>query len=1048
MLHPGLYEQIVNKELKQALSMLEDDQYDISKENLDAEEASKKLASYITDVTRRALTMLREKTKKDKSLLYQIKVCNKIIRYLSKTLDEETLASLQIQEEGEVLTSLYEKLNTASSIHPTDKPIRPLTSLSETSLFTGSKSEPNMVNELKKEIVSSDKIQMLVSFIKWSGLRIIFDELKQFTDRGGKLHIISTSYMGATDYKAINELSKLQNTTIKLSYNVKVTRLHAKAYIFKRDTNFSTAYIGSSNLSNPALTSGLEWNLKITEKESFDVMKKVDATFDSYWNDEEFILFDPNKQEDHDVLKESLQPYRAEESHFATFDIRPFPYQQEVLDKLQAEREVHQHYKNLIVAATGVGKTVISAFDYKRFLEQNGRPARLLFVAHRKEILKQALETYRHILKDFNFGELLFGGTKVQSIDHLFITIDSLNSKALFEHTSSDFYDYIVVDEFHHAAAASYQRLLDYYSPKVLLGLTATPERMDGKNVINYFDGRIAAEIRLTEAIDRKLLSPFQYFGVTDTVDLSNVKFTRKGYDLKELENVYTHNTKRVQQIIHSVNKYVTDIDTVKGLGFCVSVEHAKYMAQQFSNYGIPSLALDGNTHHEIRDNAKKLLEKGDITFIFVVDLYNEGVDIPQVNTILFLRPTESLTVFLQQLGRGLRLHDDKECLTVLDFIGQAHKEYKFEDKFRALIGRSRHAIKHYVENGFSNLPRGSFIQLEKQAKDYVLRNIKTIKNSKQNILMKLENFKYNTSQKLTLVNFLEFYQLSPFEFYGRNGDRSFYRLLVEAGLYDDFQYEKEKEITKRIPYLLHINSEHLLSFYLRYLEDEEVRNQEEQLMVNMLYYTFYRKSPEKLGFDSIAEGLHEVLKSNEMKKEIQAIFTYNYRHLELVEKSHDLTFASPLRVHSSYSTDQVLSALGYYNEQQRPEFREGVKYLKDKKVDVFFITLNISDKDFSPSTMYDDYAMNEWLFHWQSQSRTSITSETAQRYIHHRERNHQILLFVREYKQENGYAAPFTYLGTADYVRHSGNKPISFVWKLHEKIPAKLIVQVNKHIL
>ncbi|WP_058309079.1 DUF3427 domain-containing protein [Gracilibacillus massiliensis] len=180
-----------------------------------------------------------------------------------------------------------------------------------------------------------------------------------------------------------------------------------------------------------------------------------------------------------------------------------------------------------------------------------------------------------------------------------------------------------------------------------------------------------------------------------------------------------------------------------------------------------------------------------------------------------------------------------------------------------------------------------------------------------------------------------------------------------------------------------------VLSFYLRYLEDGEVRNQEEQAMLNMLYYTIYRKSPEKLEVASIAEGLHEVLRISEMKKEIQAIFTYNYRHLELVEKSHDLSFTTPLRVHSSYSTDQVLAALGYYNEERRPEFREGAIHLKDKNADVFFITLKKSDKDFSPSTMYDDYAMNEWLFHWQSQSRTSVTSETAKRYIHHRERNH-----------------------------------------------------------
>ncbi|ENH97566.1 type III restriction protein res subunit [Gracilibacillus halophilus YIM-C55.5] len=1046
MLHQGLYEQVINKEIQEALSLLDKDQYAIHKESLDVEEASKKLANYITEVTRKALTMLREE-KKNESLVQQIKLCNDIIQHLGQRLDEEALQSLQIREEGEVLTSLYEKINTASSLHQTDEPIRPITPLSETSLFTGSKSEPNMVNELKKEIVSADKIQMLVSFIKWSGLRIIFDELQQFTDRGGELQIISTSYMGATDYKAIDELSKLQNTTIKLSYNVKVTRLHAKAYIFTRDTNFSTAYIGSSNLSNPALTSGLEWNLKITEKESFDVMKKVDVTFDSYWNDDEFVLFDPSKHEDHKMLRESLQTYQVEDNH-TTFELRPFPYQKEVLDKLQAEREVHNRYKNLIVAATGVGKTVISAFDYKQFAKKNGRPSRLLFVAHRKEILQQALETYRHVLKDFNFGELLFSGKNPVSIDHLFVTIDSLNSKALFQHTTKEFYDYIVIDEFHHAAAASYQKLLDYYSPKVLLGLTATPERMDGKSVIEYFDGHTAAEIRLTEAIDRKLLSPFQYFGITDTVDLSKVKFTRKGYDTRELENVYTHNTKRVQQIVRSVYKYVTDIDTVKGLGFCVSVEHARYMADQFNTYRIPAIALDGQSDKETRDHAKYRLQQGEVKFIFVVDLYNEGVDIPEVNTILFLRPTESLTVFLQQLGRGLRLHDDKECLTVLDFIGQAHKDYPFEDKFRALIGRSRHAIKHYVENGFSNLPRGSFIQLEKQAKEYVLRNIKRVSNSRNNLILKLKKFKNDTDQPLTLLNFLTFYQMSSYEFYGRSGDRSFYRLFVESGLYDDFQFDQEKEITKRLPYLLHLDSEHLLGFYLRFLENGDVRTEEERLMINVLYYTLYRASPKQIGFASTREGVEHVLNNVEMKEEIRQIFMYNYQQLDLIEKSHDLSFTTPLRVHATYSMDQILAAFGHYNEEKRPQVQEGVKHLPDKNIDIFFVTLNKSEKDFSPTTMYQDYAMNEQLFHWQSQSKTSEKTKTAQRYIHHSEHGHQIMLFVREYKQENGYAAPFTCLGTADYVRHSGNNPINFVWRLREKIPSKLIVKANKHIL
>lgn len=249
------------------------------------------------------------------------------------------------------------------------------------------------------------------------------------------------------------------------------------------------------------------------------------------------------------------------------------------------------------------------------------------------------------------------------------------------EKTEKDFYDFIIVDEFHHAAAQSYQKLLDYYEPKILLGLTATPERMDGKSVLTYFDDRIAAEIRLTEAIDRKLLSPFQYFGVSDTVDLSNVKWRKKGYDLRELENVYTSDKIRVRQIVKSLYKYVTDIDEVKGLGFCVGVEHAKYMAKSLNDFGIPSIALHGGSDREVRETAKQKLLAGDIRFIFVADLYNEGVDLPEVNTVMFLRPTESLTVFLQQLGRGLRLAEGKECLTVLDFIGQAHKDYDVFEK-------------------------------------------------------------------------------------------------------------------------------------------------------------------------------------------------------------------------------------------------------------------------------------------------------------------------------------------------------------------------------
>ena len=409
------------------------------------------------------------------------------------------------------------------------------------------------------------------------------------------------------------------------------------------------------------------------------------------------------------------------------------------------------------------------------------------------------------------------------------MSIQSFNSKKLYEHISEDFYDFIIVDEFHHAAANSYQKLLSHFKPEILLGLTATPERMDGKSVLPYFDGKIAAEMRLTEAINQKLLSPFQYFCVSDTVDLSKLKWSRRGYDIKELENVYTSNSIRTNQIINSIHKYVTDIQEVKGLAFCVSIEHAKYMANYFNEVGLPSVALYGNVDSKIRRNAQEQLVRGELTFIFVVDLYNEGIDIPEINTILFLRPTESLTVFLQQLGRGLRLSDGKECLTVLDFVGRAHKDYNFEEKFRALIGKTKHSVRHYVEHGFFNLPKGSFIQLEKQAKEYILRNIKSTAHTRANLVSQLKYFEQDTDLELTLGNFLSYHHLSLYDFYGKSGDRTFSRMLVEAGVRSDFEYEDEKWIGKKLPSLFHLNSPALLQFLIGYIGEGKINNEEEK---------------------------------------------------------------------------------------------------------------------------------------------------------------------------------------------------------------------------
>ncbi|OEF99132.1 hypothetical protein BHF71_10175 [Vulcanibacillus modesticaldus] len=500
--------------------------------------------------------------------------------------------------------------------------------------------------------------------------------------------------MGASDYKAIKILAELPNTEVKISFDHKRTRLHAKAYYFHRETGFSTAYIGSSNMSNPAMSSGLEWNVKISEYTSPELVNKYRASFETYWHDDEFVLFDPKSEKQNIQLKRVLEEsnlLEREETIF--FDIRPYPYQQEILEKLEVEREVHGSYKNLIVAATGTGKTVISAFDFKKYYQKHPN-AKFLFLAHRKEILEQSLKTFRVILRDQNFGELWVGGMIPKIGSQLFASIQTLNHNRKYENFVSDYFDYIILDETHHSKADSYERILNHFKPKILLGLTATPERMDNKDILEFFNNRIAAEIRLTEAIDKKLLSPFHYFAVTDPVSLENLEWQKGGYLPSQLSNLYTKNDQRAQLIIESLDKYITNIDNVKGLAFCVSKEHAKYMSDFFNKHNIPSIHLDSDSSKEERDNAQSKLVKGEIKFIFIVDLYNEGVDIPEVNTILFLRPTESQTIFLQQLGRGLRLSDNKEVLTVLDFVGQANRNYDFGLKFRALVGKTRRSMK------------------------------------------------------------------------------------------------------------------------------------------------------------------------------------------------------------------------------------------------------------------------------------------------------------------------------------------------------------------
>ncbi|MFD3156788.1 DUF3427 domain-containing protein [Haloimpatiens sp. FM7330] len=1048
----GLYEQVINELIENKINELGENHKFIDKKPIDKAEGGGVFAQYLRSVIKKALSYLKKGRNEEETLLAQIDLCNKLVELMKNYTNEDSLEDYKVDLNGEMLFSISDKINNIKPPKFTEPEYRPITPLGENSLFTGAKNEPDLGSEFRKEIRSADRIDILVSFIRWSGIRMIMDELKEFTETK-KIRIITTSYMGATEYKAIEFLANLPNTEVKISYDTKRTRLHAKAYYFHRESGFSTAYIGSSNISNPAMSSGLEWNMKLSEQTSKDILAKFTATFDAYWNDREFYTFNPQEEESKIALKTSLEYIRQDKEvgiKRFNFDIKPYFYQKEILDKLQVERKVHNRYKNLVVAATGTGKTVISAFDYKRFCEEDtNKQAKLLFVAHRKEILEQSRECFRAILKDYNFGDLCVGEHTPEKIDHLFISIQSFNSKEFIKNTSEDFYDFIIIDEFHHAAASSYQDLLNYYKPKVLLGLTATPERMDEKSVLEYFDNKIAAEIRLGEAINKKLLCPFHYFGVADCEDLSNLKWSRGGYLKEDLEKVYTKNNQRAELVVRNIGKYVNDINKVKGLGFCVSKKHADFMSDYFNHIGMKSISLNSESSIQERNKAKHKLVKGEIKFIFVVDLYNEGVDIPEVNTVLFLRPTESLTVFLQQLGRGLRLSDNKECLTVLDFVGQAHANYNFEQKFRALIGKTKDSTDKEIKNEFPNLPKGCHIYLEKVAQEYILNNLKKSLINKNTLKSKIRNFANVCTEELNINNFIDYYNLSLEDIYKRF---SFNRLCVEAGVKEDFQNLNEKELTKAFSRLLHINSMTWINFIINVLENIETIevesfNEEEKRMLLMFHYTVWVKVPSDLGFNTLKKSILAIKENKEMYEEMLQILKINKEKIDFLEKKVNLGIPSPLELHCQYSRDEILSALGYYTENKKPSQREGVKYFKKEKIDAFFITLNKSERDYSPSTMYEDYAISENLFHWQSQSTTSVESQTGQRYINHRKTGNKILLFVREYNKVNGITSSYYFLGTANYISHRGDRPISFTFRLDNEMPVKLLNKASKVI-
>lgn len=918
---------------------------------------------------------------------------------------------------------------------------RPATPLSEAALLTNAQGEPSIGAELRAEIPSADQVDVVLAFVKWHGLRLLESELAELRDRGVPFRLITTTYIGATERAALDRLVTDFGAHVKVQYDALRTRLHAKAWLFRRNTGFDTAYVGSSNLSRAALLDGAEWNVRLSSVGTPALLQKFRATFDTYWNDPTFESYDPER--DRDRLDDALAEARGTKIHdrvtltLSGLEVRPYPHQSEMLEQLEVERVVHDRHRNLLVAATGTGKTVIAALDYKRLAEQGGSRPSLLFVAHRKEILEQSCRTYREVLGDADFGELYVGGVRPERWQHVFASVQSLNAYGI-SNIPADAFEVVVIDEFHHAEAVTYRRILDHLAPRELLGLTATPERGDGVDVRAFFEGRTAAELRLWDALKADLLTPFHYFGVADGMDLRRVDWKAGAYDVGELSNLFTGNDARAHIILKALRDKIADLDAMKALGFCVSQDHARYMARVFNDAGIRASTVLGTTSALERTQGVEDLRSGRVQALFTVDVFNEGVDVPAINTVLFLRPTESSTIFLQQLGRGLRRATDKAVLTALDFVGHHRKEFRFDRRYRALTGGTRSQLVRDIEHGFPFLPAGTQIVLDRQTQELVLENIRSqVTSAWKQITAELR-----AHPTTDLRAFLEESGVELSDVI--RSDRSWTRLRRDAGIPVPEGGAREPALLKRVRAFAHLDDPERAAAYLHWLSDEalsyDAADSALQAYGRMLFFSLW---PDGGGFPSYAAGLAALVSELAVREDLRAVIRLGLENAEHVTRSISGELAGrPLRVHARYTREEIVSALDYVSiDGRKPNsFREGVLFAPEANSDAFLVTLHKSEADYSPTTMYKDYAISPDLFHWESQSSTSVASKTGERYLGHRTEGTHVLLFARPEKlTELGSGAPYFFLGEADYVSHRGERPIAITWRLRVPMPTSV---------
>lgn len=1028
----GLYDQVLTQTL-QALVARSTDQSTRSLQALDPADAPARLSELLAAQLAQMLDDLHGEG--DDKLRQQLELVNFLLVSLRLRLGQGAVADA-VAEPAQILQAVHRH---------SAPPVPPETGLAAPWLFTAGKGSPALLGELRRELAACDRVDILVSFITHSGVRKLFDILQAITAVGAdgrprtRLRVLTTTYTGATEVRALDALAGLPGCEIRVSLDGRRTRLHAKAWLFRRRTGFGSAYVGSANLSGAALMGGLEWTTKFTERGQPELFERACAHFETLWEDSEFQRYDPADPAHRQALSAALKRESGEDilARPTFFELAPKAYQQEMLDQLRLERD-HGRWRNLVVAATGTGKTVVAAFDYRRLcLAEGGRP-RLLFVAHREEILRQALRTYREVLRDHAFGEVLAGGMEPESFDHLFATIDSVVSRDLLVRRGASHWYAVVVDECHRLAAGRFDAFVTAVRPRVLLGLTATPERSDGKPILGYFDNRPdgapAVELRLWHALDQQLLCPFEYYACDDDTDFSGVPWAQPG-ELAAIDTLVTGNHVRARLVVDEWRRLAGDPARGRALVFCVSVAHAQFMTAQLERAGIKALCVVGETSHDERRQAPERLARGEVAALVTCDLYNEGVDLPMVDTLLLLRPTQSPVLFQQQIGRGLRLSPGKESCLILDFVGRHREDFRFDRLLSTLTGLPRGQLIEAVDKGFGSLPPGCHIHLQRQAREQVLRSLrKLVQQNWRRLQTELQAYAALRGRSaVRLATFLREQAIGLDELYRSQGRSGWTNLKRDAGLLATPPGAEDGYFGRRFGDLLHVDDPARTDLLLKVAEpgaSYAPQGERERQLLQMFAYQVDGQTRQTGSGEDFLQRLRahpELLAElGEIGEVLQSTSSLRQRAVPGLEDV-------PLCLHAAYGVREILTAVGWLTAARRTPFQAGVLALHERKVELLFVTLD-KREGYHEKIAYHDYAISAERFHWQSQNSAGPETSAGRRYLESPGNGWRFQLFVRTAKGQ-----PYRACGPVTLEQAEGSKPMSIHWRLEVPLPGPL---------